>query len=184
MNGKMVLVIETNLCTSYRNIECGIIERETPACIYVRVFTDAGHAFTMRFSRQSGREMGSTGAYRYRRIIAGEYLIAAFATVEKAYREIRQMNEEVVFKIGLRKITRQQAKAAFARVSDDDNWKNPIRATIRGCSRFELKVIERAVQFYTGSVLKIHSVKYYANRQFGIDEAVVSADGYYVAVGA
>jgi len=69
--------------------------------------------------------------------------------------------------------TEEQLHAAFDKVANKDNWKFPVDAVI---SRNDLDVTAKAVEFFTGSKLKI-AEDLGANLR-------VQAIGYYAAVGA
>lgn len=73
--------------------------------------------------------------------------------------------------------TREELKAAFERVQDPTNWKNPIKAVITVKDRdAETRVIGSAIDFFAGGG---------AEFQDGPKNTVrVRAPGYYVLIGA
>ena len=73
-----------------------------------------------------------------------------------------------------RDVTRGALKAAFDRVADATNWKNPIRKVI--CEE-QLELTAYAVEFFTGSKLMV-------KQDLGFGRVLVEAVGYYAAVGA
>lgn len=96
-------------------------------------------------------------------------------TLENAIQErdrmMEEMNAEVVSQLGF---TRGQLSDAFNVLTKNmENWKMPIRCFIR---KEELEIMREACSFFTGSFLEVEMEK------GGL--FIVSAEGYYMAVGA
>lgn len=69
--------------------------------------------------------------------------------------------------------TREQLQAAFDKVCDKTNWKNPINAE---CSRDEVEVTKSAIIFFTGSIPTYQSIS--------DSRLKVTAAGYYLTIGS
>ena len=69
-----------------------------------------------------------------------------------------------------------ELRAAFDRVKDADNWKNPIDRVLSLESERAIAAVEEAVVFFAGCVADVEPL--------GRDEYRIRAVGYYVAVGA
>lgn len=86
---------------------------------------------------------------------------------------------QVVTQIGDRPVTRGELRDAFDLVCDTENWKNPIHRAIAysgsDADDLTLELIRVAVPFFTGSAVTIKK---------GRDEVIVTADGYYNAIGS
>jgi len=61
------------------------------------------------------------------------------------------LQNQIVDRIGSRKMTRGEYAAAFDRVVNPDNWKAPIDATITVAGDLEMEVVLRAIEFFTGA---------------------------------
>jgi hypothetical protein len=72
--------------------------------------------------------------------------------------------------------TIRELHAAFDLVKDADNWKNRINETARLETEREIKAVEVAVTFFTGSVATVTPL--------GADTFRIRAAGYYATVGA
>lgn len=96
-------------------------------------------------------------------------------TIKKANQErdemMKELNAEVVSHLGF---TRGQLQDAFKVLTKDmENWKDPILKVIR---KDEIVIMREACSFFTGSFLEVEQEK----GQF----CIVSAEGYYMAVGS
>lgn len=96
-------------------------------------------------------------------------------TLETANQErdrmMAEMNAEIVSPLGF---TRGQLQDAFKVLTKNmENWKDPILAVIR---KDEFVIMRDACSFFTGSFLEIEQEK----GQF----CIVSAEGYYMAIGS
>lgn len=85
-------------------------------------------------------------------------------------------NNETVFVVNGRSVTRIMASNLFDMVADPKNWKNPIDATVNIFDAFSIEVLKRAIMFYTASTANVENVGPHRYR--------VRAPGYYVNVGA
>jgi hypothetical protein len=71
--------------------------------------------------------------------------------------------------------SREELKAAFERVENSENWKNPINSIVKASDE-ELDAIKEAVIFFAGCVPTFLRLPQ--------DQVLVTAVGYYGAVGA
>lgn len=86
-------------------------------------------------------------------------------------RIVAEINSEVVSPLGF---TRGQLQDAFNVLTKDmKNWKDPIIKVIR---KDEIKIMREACSYFTGSFLEVEKEKG--------DFCIVSAEGYYMAIGA
>lgn len=92
--------------------------------------------------------------------------------------EIESGNQQIVAKINGRNITRGQLSFWFDRVSEKDNWKNPIDAEVYIDCLFDKFLIQNAVEFFTASKPTITKVRGKANLYR------IKAAGYYLTCGA
>jgi len=96
-------------------------------------------------------------------------------TLETAMQErdrmMEEMNAEVVSPLGF---TRGQLQDAFNVLTKGmENWKDPIVKVIR---KDEFVIMREACSFFTGSFLEVEKEKG--------DFFIVSAEGYYMAIGS
>jgi hypothetical protein len=78
---------------------------------------------------------------------------------------------------------RSEISALFNLVADKAHWKNPIDARVE-LTFDEADLLREVVIFYTGSVPTLEVLEPTANRTDGKSLYRVTADGYYVAIGA
>jgi len=83
------------------------------------------------------------------------------------------MDDQVVDLVNGRPVTRGMLLAAFNKVADPENWKNPINAVIPLKDR---NIVDRAIKYFAGSVAKFSWC--------GNNSWYVKANGYYMDIGS
>ena len=94
--------------------------------------------------------------------------------------EALEFSKMVVATVMGKAVTQGQLSAAFDRVADKANWKNPINAVVVLKTHREMAMIKEAVRFFAGCQAKFEAVELLGARC----RYRVTAKGYYLAVGA
>lgn len=94
------------------------------------------------------------------------------SATEKIIAEINESMNEVVSG----GFTRRELSEAFDRVKDSDHWKNRINKVVALETEREIKAVEVAVTFFTGSIATVTPL--------GNDRFRVRAAGYFATIGA
>ena len=96
---------------------------------------------------------------------------------------LEDLNDQIVDRISGCDVRRAEFEAAFNRVADKANWKNPIDATVIVMNGAELEILLRAIEFFTGSRATTEILR--AGTLGGTSATYrIRAAGYYATCGA
>lgn len=87
-----------------------------------------------------------------------------------------ELDDQVVCEVLGIQVKRKALADAFNRVAPKENWKNPIKVEVRVDNDFDLLLIHKAIEFFTGSKSKAVAL--------GRNRYRIEAAGYYLTCGA